>query len=36
MKMETEVKSPYSGKILSIEVAQGDTVKNGQTMVVIG
>ena len=36
MKMETEVKSPYSGKVVSVEVAQGDTVKNGQTLVVIG
>ena len=36
MKMETEVKSPYSGKVVSVEVSQGDTVKNGQTLVVIG
>ena len=36
MKMETEVKSPASGKVISIEVSQGDAVQNGQTMVVIG
>jgi len=34
--METEVKSPFAGKVISVEVAQGDTVKNGQTLVVIG
>ena len=36
MKMETEIKSPASGKVLSINVNQGDQVKNGQSLVTLG
>ena len=36
MKMETEIKAPKSGTVQSIEVAQGDKIVNGQTLVVIG
>ena len=36
MKMETEVKSPKAGTVQAIEVAQGDKIITGQTLVVIG
>ena len=36
MKMETEIKSPKSGVIASIDVNVGDQVKNGQVMVTLG
>jgi len=36
MKMETEVKSPSSGTVQSIEVSQGDKVVNGQVLVTLG
>ena len=36
MKMETEIKSPKSGTVASIEVSVGDQVKNGQVMVTLG
>ena len=35
MKMETEIKSPKAGKIVSVEVSQGDTIATGQALVVI-
>ena len=33
MKMETSVTSPVAGKVKSINVAQGDSVQNGQVVV---
>ena len=36
MKMETEIKSPKAGTVNAIEVAQGDKIVTGQTLVVIG
>ena len=36
MKMETEIKSPKSGTVKSVEVSVGEQVKNSQTLVVIG
>ena len=36
MKMETEIKSPASGTVTSINVGQGDQVKNGQSLVTLG
>jgi methylmalonyl-CoA carboxyltransferase small subunit len=33
MKMETSVTSPVTGKVKSINVAQGDSVQNGQIVV---
>ena len=36
MKMETEVKSPFAGTVQSVDVAQGDKVVTGQTLVTIG
>lgn len=36
MKMETEIKSPSSGVVQSVNVAQGDKVANGQVLVVLG
>ncbi|MDD3236856.1 MAG: hypothetical protein PHV37_02005 [Candidatus Gastranaerophilales bacterium] len=36
MKMETEIKSPSSGTIQSIDVSQGDKVVSGQVLVTIG
>jgi len=35
MKMEIEVVSPSSGVVSSILVKQGDSVENGQTLVVL-
>ena len=35
MKMETEIKSPKSGKIASVEVNVGEQVKNGQVLVTL-
>jgi len=36
MKMETEIKSPQSGVINSVDVEAGDHVQNGQVLVTIG
>ena len=36
MKMETPIKSPVSGTINSISVAQGDKVQTGQVMATVG
>ncbi|MDD3420123.1 MAG: biotin/lipoyl-binding protein, partial [Candidatus Gastranaerophilales bacterium] len=36
MKMETEIKSPSSGTVQSVEVAQGDKVSTGQVLVTLG
>lgn len=36
MKMETEIKSPKSGKVVTLEVAVGDQVKNAQVLVTLG
>ena len=35
MKMETEIKSPYSGTIKSILVETGDQIQTGQVLVEI-
>ena len=35
MKMETEVRSPFDGTIVSVAVKEGDTVEHGQTLVEI-
>ena len=36
MKMETPIKSPVSGVVSGMSVAQGDKVQTGQTMVTVG
>ena len=36
MKMETEIKSPKSGKVASIDVNVGEQVKTGQVLVTLG
>ena len=36
MKMETEITSPVSGTVRSIEVAVGNQVQSGQVLVVVG
>ncbi len=36
MKMETEIKSPKSGKVDSVEVSVGDQIKTGQVLVTLG
>lgn len=36
MKMETEIKSPTSGTVSSVNVSQGDKVANGQLLVTLG
>ena len=36
MKMETEIKSPKSGKIASVDVNVGEQVKTGQVLVTLG
>ena len=36
MKMETEIKSPVSGTVKSVEIEVGNKVQNGQVLVTIG
>ena len=36
MKMEVEIKSPVDGTVKTIDVDEGDTLTNGQTVAVIG
>ena len=36
MKMETEIKSPVSGIVKSVEIEVGNKVQNGQVLVTIG
>ena len=36
MKMETEIKSPLSGVVKSVEIEPGNQVKTGQELVTIG
>ena len=36
MKMESEVKSPSAGKILSVNVSTGDTVQASDVLFTIG
>ena len=36
MKMESEVKSPCAGTVLSIQVAVGETVQSSEPLMVIG
>ena len=36
MKMETEIKSPVSGVVNSVDVELGTKVKTGDTLVTIG
>ncbi len=36
MKMESEVKSPCAGKILSVQIASGDTVQASDPLFTIG
>ena len=35
MKMENELKSPKDGKVIEINVKEGETVEGGTTLVVI-
>ena len=36
MKMETEIKSPLSGVVKSVDIEAGNQVKTGQELVTIG
>ena len=36
MKMETSVKAPSGGRVISIPVSQGDVVKTGDLLVILG
>ena len=36
MKMETEIKSPLTGVVKSVEIEAGDKVKTGDVLVTVG
>ena len=36
MKMETEVRSPRSGMVASVDVKEGDAVQVGETLLTLG
>ena len=36
MKMETEIKSPVSGTVSSVEIEVGNQIQTGQVLVTVG
>ena len=36
MKMENELYAPFDGVVESVEVREGDTLRTGQTVAVVG